>query len=95
MRNDIFALRQDPARKAEAGPLLVGRSATGAIRLKQGRWHQAVIELVGDRMRVSVDGQPAAFLQSPGLAHATKSSFHFTVNGPGMRFDDVRIWQAR
>ncbi|MDP3072244.1 MAG: hypothetical protein Q8N18_18270 [Opitutaceae bacterium] len=95
MRNDIFALRKDPTRKAEADALLVGRSAAGPIQLEQKRWHHAEIEIVGDRMRVSVDGQPAAFLQSPGLAHETKSSFHFTVNGPGLRFDEVRIWQAR
>ncbi len=37
---------------------------------------------------------PAAFLQSSGLAHETKRSFHFTVNGPGVRFDDVRIHAA-
>lgn len=95
MRNDIFALRRDPARKAEADRLLVGRSAAGAIQLEQKRWHHAVIEIVGDRMRVSVDGRAVAFLQSPGLAHDSKSSFHFTVNGPGLRFDEVRIWQAR
>ena len=53
------------------------------------------IELKGDRMRVTCDGKPAGELQSPGLAHETKSSFHFTVNGPGVLFDDVRIWRVR
>lgn len=24
-----------------------------------------------------------------------KQSFHFTVNGPGVLFDDVRIWAAK
>ena len=45
-------------------------------------------------MRVSMDGKALGYLKSPGLAHETKTSFHFTVNGPGVLFDDVRIWQA-
>ena len=40
------------------------------------------------------DGKPLAKLESPGIAHETKSSFHFTVNGPGVSFDDVKIATA-
>jgi hypothetical protein len=46
-------------------------------------------------MRVVIDGRPAGYLQSPGIAHETKGSFHFTVNGPGVQFDDLKIWRAR
>lgn len=95
MRNDIFAMRKDPARKAEANKLLAGRSSSAPVSLDQSKWHQVTIEIAGDRMRVSLDGRPAGFLQSPGIAHETKSSFHFAVNGPGVLFDDVRIWKAR
>ena len=95
MRNDIFAMRKDPARKAEGDALLRGRGASGPVKLEQKRGYLATIEVVGDRMRVCLDGKPIAFLQSPGIAHETKTSFHFTVNGPGVLFDDVRIWAAR
>lgn len=95
MRNDIFAMRKDPSRKAEADALLKGRGAAFPHKLDPAAWHQVVIEIVGDRMRVSVDGQSAGFLQSPGLAHETKGSFHFTVNGAGVLFDEVRVWAAR
>ncbi len=91
MRNDIFALRKDPARKAEADKLLAGRSASAPIQLEQRRWHRVAITIRGDEMTVSLDGQPAGRLKSPGLAHPTKTSFHFTVNGPGVLFDNVRI----
>ena len=57
--------------------------------------HDARIEIVGDLMKVAVDGKPVAELRSPGIAHETKTSFHFTVSGPGMRFDDVHIRAAR
>lgn len=96
MRNDIYEMRKDPAHKKEADKLLEGRgSSTKIAKLEQQKWYQVVIELKGDEMRVSLDGKPVGFLKSSGIAHETKSSFHFTVNGQGVLFDDVRIWQAR
>ena len=94
MRNDIFEMRKDPARKAEADKLLIGRGSSASIELEQKKWYQVSIEIAGDEMRVSIDGKPTGYLKSPGLAHETKSSFHFTVNGKGVLFDDVRIWTA-
>jgi hypothetical protein len=95
MRNDLFEMRKDPARKAEVAKQVAPRSASFPATIEQGKWHHALIELVGDRMRVSLDGQPVGLLQSPGLAHPTKNSFHFTVPGPGVLFDSVGIWKAQ
>ena len=95
MRNDIFEMRKDPNRKAEASKLLSGRSAIGKVAITPDKWHSVAIEIVGDQMRVSIDGQAIGYLKSPGIAHETKTSFHFTVNGSGVLFDDVHIWNAR
>ncbi len=95
MRNDIYEMRKDPARKAEANKLLAGRSSSAPITLDPANWHQVTIEIAGDWMSVSLDGHPAGHLQSPGIAHNTKSSFHFAVNGPGVLFDNVRIWKTQ
>lgn len=95
MRNDIYEMRKDPARKKDADKLLEGRGSAASFKLEQQKWYQATIELKGDELRVSVDGKPISYLKSPGIAHDTKSSFHFTVNGKGALFDDVRIWQAK
>ncbi len=95
MRNDIMEMRKDPARKAEADKLLVGRGSVANIELDPAAWHHVVIEIIGDRMQVSVDGKGVSHLTSPGIAHESKSSFHFTVNGKGVLFDDVRISKAR
>jgi hypothetical protein len=94
MRNDIFEMRRDPNRKADAEKLLLGRSSSAPISLEQSKWYQAAIEIAGDQMRVSLDGKPVGYLKSPGIAHTSKSSFHFTVNGPGVLFDDVMIWSG-
>ena len=95
MRNDIFKMRKDPAKKAEAYKLLKGRTKIVKTPVALEKWHSLRIEIVGDEMRVSLNDQPAGFLKSPGLAHPTKESLHFTVNGDSMLFDEVRIWRAK
>ncbi len=95
MRNDIFEMRRgDVKHKALANALLKGRGATIKADLESNRWYAATIEILGDEMRVSLDGQAIGYLKSPGLAHPTKESVHFTVNGNATHFDDVKIWQA-
>jgi len=95
MRNDIFKMRKDPAKKAEAEKLLKGRTEVVKTPVDPEKWHSLRIEIAGDEMRVSLDEKPIGFLKSPGLAHPTKESLHFTVNGDSMLFDDVRIWAAK
>lgn len=94
MSNELYEMRKAPARKAEAEKLAAPHSSGAKINLEQKRWYSVIIEVMGDEMRVSLDGVPIAFLKSEGVAHETKSSFHFTVNGKGVLFDDVKIWQA-
>jgi len=94
MRNDIFKMRRDPERKAAADKLLEGRGSQVRADLKQDRWYVALIEIVGDELRVSLDGEPIGYLKSSGLAHPTKESVHFTVSGSETHFDDVKIWRA-
>lgn len=94
MRNDIFEMRKDPARKAEADALLAGRGSSVNRAVEPKKWHSVRIEILGDRLRVTMNGEPAGELKSPGIAHETKESLHFTVNGPGVLFDEVRIWGA-
>jgi hypothetical protein len=93
MRNDIYELRRDPARKAEGDKLLAGRGLIVKHTTDQNRWYDLVIAIRGDRMQVWLDGAEIGRLQSPGLAHPTKSSLHFTVNGTRALFDDVRVWR--
>src|SRR5205809_3721597 len=64
MRNDIYEMGKDPAHKAERAKLLVGRQATYPAKLEAGKWYALVVETVGDTMRVTLDGKPAAFLKS-------------------------------
>lgn len=96
MRNDIFAMRRsdDPAKKAQADKLIKGRTTIVKTPVEADQWHSMRIEIAGDEMRVSFNGKAIGLLKSPGLAHPTKESLHFTVTGEGMLFDEVRIWAA-
>lgn len=94
MRNDIFAMRRDPATKEKAEELLEGRGYTAKVPVEQDRWYSVGIEVLGAEMRVSLDGVPVGYLKSPGIGHPTKTSFHFTVNGERAIFDDIGIWEA-
>ncbi len=94
MRNDIRALADDPAKKAERTKLLIGRQATFPGKFVPNAWHVFVVETLGDEMRVTVDGQPAGYLKSSGIGHPTKSKLEFGVAGKDGYFDDLKIWNA-
>ena len=94
MRNDIREMRNDPKKKAEVAKLLAGRQITYPAKLDAGKWYALVVETVGDEMRVSIDGKPAAFLKSSGIAHATKSKIELGVAGKVGWFDDIKVWNA-
>lgn len=94
MKNDIYEMKKDPAKKAEVAKLLVGRSATFPAKLEADKWYTLVVETVGDEMRVTIDGKPAGYLKSSGIAHATKSKIELGVAGKDGYFDDIKLWNA-
>jgi len=94
MRNDIYAMKKDPARKDEVKKLLVGRQVTFPAKLEAGKWYALVVETVGDEMRVTIDGKPAGYLKSSGIAHETKSKIELGVQGTSGSFDDIKVWNA-
>lgn len=94
MRNDIYELKKDPANKAAVAKLVAGRSVTYPAKLAAGQWYTLVVETVGDEMRVAIDGQPAGYIKSSGIAHATKSKIELGVAGKDGYFDDLKVWNA-
>ena len=93
MRNDIYEMK-DPTKKAERAALLKGRQVTYPARIESGKWHTLVVETVGDEMRVTLNGKPAAYHKSSGIGHATKSKIELGVGGKDGFFDDIKVWNA-
>ena len=94
MRNDIYEMSRDPTKKEERKKLLAGRSITFPAKLEAGKWYTLVVETVGNTMRVTLDGKPAAFFESSGIGHATKSKIELGVGGKDGFFDDIKVWNA-
>ncbi len=94
LRRGIEEMKKDPARRDEVKRLTAGRTRSIPTTLDPARWYAYAVEIVGDEMRVSLDGQPIGFLKSSGLAHPDKREFYFAVGGSGAQFDEVRIWKA-
>jgi hypothetical protein len=94
MKNDIYEMKKDPAKKDEVAKLLKGRTATFPAKLEKGVWYSLVVETVGDEMRVTIDGKPAGYLKSSGIGHATKSKIELGVAGKDGYFDDIKVWNA-
>lgn len=91
---EIKELRKDPSKKEEVAKRMAGKQATFPAKLEQGKWYLLVVEIVGDQMRVTIDGKPAGYLRSPGIGHATKSKIEFGVGGKDGCFDDLKVWNA-
>ena len=94
MRNDIREMRNDPSKKSEVAKLLKGRQVTYPRKLETGKWYTLVVETVGEEMWVSLDGKPAGYLKSSGIAHETKSKIELGVAGKDGFFDDIKVWNA-
>jgi hypothetical protein len=91
---EIKELRKDPANKAEVAKRMAGKSVSYPIKLEKEKWYTMVVETVGDEMRVTIDGTPAAYLKSAGIGHATKSKIELGVGGKDGLFDDIKVWNA-
>ena len=90
MKNEIRAMPNGP----DKWKLLTGRQVTFPAKFEAGKWHDLVVELAGDEIRVSVDGKRVAFLKSSGIGHETKSKIELGVAGQSGFFDDVKVWNA-
>ena len=93
--NALIELKKDADKnKDEINKLLAAHSATFPAKLEAGKWYTLVVETVGETMRVTIDGVPAAIFRSPGIGHATKSKIELGVAGKDGFFDDIKVWNA-
>ncbi len=91
----VVELKKDiPANKAEIDKIIAAHSITYPAQLEAGKTYLLVVETVGEEMRVSIDGKPAAYLKSAGIGHPTKSKIELGVAGKSGWFEEVKVWNA-
>lgn len=59
-----------------------------------GEWHDLLVEVAGDTMIVSIDGEKIGSFSSEGIAHPTKRLLRLAVPRNAI-VDDVKIWRAK
>lgn len=71
---------------------LKGKSHSVSVDLKDNRWHHLKATIEGSVMTVSMDGKEVGKLDSPGIDHATRDRFGFTVSGKNsIHFDNWTV----
>ncbi len=59
-----------------------------------GEWHEILVSVEGDALRVDLDGTETMTFASPGIAHPTKRLLRLSVPRNAV-VDDVRIWRKK
>ena len=60
-------------------------------KIQPNQWHDLVMQIDGDTMRIAIDGEEVGQFQSAGIAHPTKRRMRLAVNKSAW-VDDVRVW---
>ena len=96
MNRKLISLRKsdDAVAKAEAEAEIKRHTLPVPMKLETQQWHTFGVEIVGDAMRVTIDGKPVGFLKSHGLAHKKKPDLKISVSGKQALFDDLRVWSV-
>lgn len=95
---DIRAMRLDPnlsdKKKEWLATFLKDKNDAGQFDIKQGEWYRLRVRIKNDLMEAYIDGELIASVQSPGIAHPTKTQFGMTVNGSTIDFDNMKVYDV-
>jgi len=64
-----------------------------ALKLDDGQWHRATVELVGEQMVCTIDGKVSRGAHP--LIATEKANLGFTVAGQSAGFKDLKVWAAK
>lgn len=81
--------RTDPKLKEAVEAVRAKTSRRFDYDFKPGQWYAVTMDVIGDEMSVSVDGKFVGKFNSPGFAHPTKKSFHFSISGRDISLDNI------
>jgi hypothetical protein len=92
MDNKIRDRRKAGDKSPELAELIKTKSKTFPLKLEPGTWHQLLVVVQGDVMRVSINGNLAGEFKSKGIAHPTKRMITLAIN-KGAVVDDIKVWK--
>jgi len=90
MNMKFYEARKAKTLTPEQLAFIAAQKKTFPNTLEVGEWHNMVINVVGDKVCVSIDGKPVASLTSEGVAHPTKRMIRLSVSRQAW-VDDVKV----
>jgi hypothetical protein len=95
MRIDIREARvAKQALNAEQQQAIKGKDKTFPHALETGKWHDIVVQVSGDTVTVTINGQKVGSFSSSGMTHPTKRLLRLGVPHKAV-VDDVKIWRKK
>ena len=85
----------DAAAQAKAEEEIKRHTLRVPMKVVTHAWHTFSAEIVGDQMRVMLDGKPIGVLKSPGLGYATKPDLKISVSGKQALIDHLSVWAVK
>jgi hypothetical protein len=91
LRPNGFTVQKDDHDHDGPDKAVVFQNVTTPI--KPGEWHTVVVEILGQEMLASLDGEKVGF-GAHELIGTQKANFGLTVNGASVSFKNLRVWEA-
>lgn len=88
----IREARQAKSLTGEQKKMLEGRQAKFPHETTVGEWHDLLVEVSGEMIKVTIDGKIVGSFGSEGIAHPTKRLLRLAVPRNAV-VDDVKIWR--
>lgn len=87
---DGFNVQRDKDKKKNEKPVVLDKRD---VKIEPKIWHSMVVEMSGKDMLARLDGKEIAFGSHDGLV-TTKHSVGFTVQGDGVSFKNLRVYEG-
>ncbi len=95
MRLDIHTARKAKQKLSpEQQQAVAGKEKAFPHTLETGKWHDLLVQVTGDELAVTINGQPVGSFSSPGIAHPTKRLLRLAVPRNAV-VDEVKIWRKK
>lgn len=86
--------RQTDTLTEEQKKLLKTKQVTFPRENKAGQWYDLLVEVEGDKLTVSIDGEEVGSFTSEGMAHPSKRMLRLSVPKDAV-VDDLKIWRKK
>lgn len=93
MNLDIMKLRKAKKLSPQQEHALEAKRNRIPIELELGKWHEVLVDIQGDEVSCTINGQMVGQHRSEGFAHPLKGMIRLLANR-NVHVDDIRVWKT-